>query len=61
MKKIAFWVLVVLTTFVQAADIEIVKTGSGKAALGVDGVTGGQKFISVLKRNIQVNNEFYNT
>jgi len=58
MKKIVFLVLMVLTTFVQAADIEIVKTGSGKAALGIDAVSGNQKFISVLKRNIQISGWF---
>lgn len=58
MKKIMFMVLVVLATFVQAADIEIVKTGIGKTSLSVDGVTGSQKFISVLKRNIQISGWF---
>ena len=58
MRKIVFLVLLVLTTFVQAADIEIVKTGSGKTSLSIDGVTGSQKFMTVLKRNIQISGWF---
>jgi TolB protein len=57
-RKIVFLFLMVLTTFVQGADIEIVKTGSGKASLGIDGVKGSQKFIGVLKRNIQISGWF---
>ncbi len=58
MRKIVILILMVLTTFVQAADIEIVKRGSGKTSLGIDGVTGSQKFIDVVKRNIHISGWF---
>jgi TolB protein len=42
----------------QAADIEIVKTGTGKDSLGIDGVSGSKDFMYVLKRNIELSGWF---
>jgi TolB protein len=62
MKKIVFCFLVVFAAYINAADIDIVKTGSGKTSISIDGVSGtGQQyknFMYVLKRNIQISGWF---
>lgn len=62
MKKNLIVFLSIFISFVNAADIDIVKTGSGKTSISVDGVSGtGQQynhFIYVLKRNIQISGWF---